>query len=71
MISDVMFKKVSQYVSARYLRYLQWLAAPYVFKVPNASIEKLRHFFIRGRNIIMFLNITIELEFIMNKVIDE
>ena len=54
MISDVMLKKVSQYVSARYLRYLQWLAAPHAFKVPNASIEKLRHFFVRGRTMIIY-----------------
>ena len=50
MISDVLSRMVSQYVSARYLRYLQWLAAPHAFNVPNASIEKLRQFFVRGRD---------------------
>ena len=49
MISDVLLKMASQYVSPRYLRYLQWLAALHALKVPNASIEKLRHFFVRGR----------------------
>ena len=61
MISDVLLKKVSQYISTRYLRYLQWLTAPHAFKVPEASIEKLRHFFVRGRDMIMYKSITTEI----------
>ena len=48
---------ISQHVSARYLIYLQWLAAPYAFKITNASIKKLRNFFVRGRDITMYWNI--------------
>ena len=54
MISDVLSRMVSQYVNPRYLKYLQWLAAPHALKVPNDSIEKLRHFFVRGRDMIMY-----------------
>ena len=54
MISNVLSRTVSQYISARYLIYLRWLAVPHTFKVPNASVGKLRNFLVRGRDMIMY-----------------